>query len=279
MEDAHHATKAAVSIMPSMPMDHATQPLVHEPAHGAKHDRHRRGHDRRRQDRRLDDEVDDELDDQADDGDVVENSIGRSAPARRSCGSPSAAPYRRQSRRSAPSARDGPRSRPPGRTGSRPGGRQPSGRDAGLDLHLSGAGHRAEQEGREHDADRVGPAQQRHGDGVEADRRCRRRRHVADLAGICRRRRPASSPQIDIVRTMSSAGACRRAEAASGLAPVARISKPVVAAVQEPSGQRYGQRGEEAEVPIAPMMIGSSAATIASVLAKVTPVRCRATGR
>ena len=76
------------------------------------------------------------------------------------------------------------------------------GRDAGLDLHRRGAAaHHAEQERGEEDADRVRPAEQRHGDRVEADARAERGRH---LVGRCPSSSmapasPASIPAVDIV--------------------------------------------------------------------------------
>ncbi len=80
----HHALDADV---------HHPGALVHEPAQRTERDGHGGSHDGRRDHRQLDDDVHDELDDQADDRDVVQEVHQRptSSPARRSCGSPSAA--------------------------------------------------------------------------------------------------------------------------------------------------------------------------------------------
>ena len=83
---------------------HHPRALVHEPAQRTQDDGHGGSHDGRGQHRQLDDDVHDELDDHADDGDVVQELHQRptSSPARRSCGSPSAARSRGRSRRCAP---------------------------------------------------------------------------------------------------------------------------------------------------------------------------------
>ena len=68
--------------------------------------------------------------------------------------------------------------------------------NAGLDLHQAGPGaHGTEQQAGEHDADRVGPREQRHGDRVEADVGRVGGRHVALHAqDLDRAGQPAEQP-------------------------------------------------------------------------------------
>ena len=175
-------------------------------------------------------EVGDELEDEAEDRQMPNRKSIRPSP-RRSYGSPCRA--HRASTRSA-------RHRGTARRMTTFGGEEQQDqalddvddldRDLGRDLHRRRAGaHAAEQQGGEQDADRMGAAQQGHGDAGEADGR------AEDRPGSSRGVRisiapasPANRPHRLIVRMISVAGSCPAYRAALGFAPTVRISKPRV---------------------------------------------------
>ena len=103
-------------------------------------------------------------------------------------------------------------------------------------LHGQAAGVQgAEEQPGEHGAERGGPAEQGDGDRVEADRAddARRRagragRTPTGRAPPARRRGPRAPPATAIVMTVVRATLMPAVAAACGLAPTARIAKPVV---------------------------------------------------